>query len=92
MAFNMFEMVVLQIRQELLERMYYLYHGVAWSIPLLCIIIGIEALYESYWIPIGIIILHLDGRIVSGADSEPTWLYSMLADNSMGLGNLLQLG
>ncbi len=50
MAFNMFEMVVLQIRQELLERMYYFYHGVAWSIPLLCIIIGIEALCQSFWV------------------------------------------
>ncbi len=40
MAFNIFEMVVLRIRKEILDRMYYMYHGLAWGVPLTSVIIG----------------------------------------------------
>ncbi len=40
MAFNIFEMVVLRIRKEILDKMYYMYHGLAWGVPLTCVIIG----------------------------------------------------
>ncbi len=40
LAFNVFEMIVLRIRKEVLDRMYYLYHVTAWGIPFISVVIG----------------------------------------------------